>query len=147
MKKLSEAIREGAKLHPKGTGDYVNNDSGIKTCALGAAFIATHPKASSLIESLSGPIDMIDMIDMIEDYLYQVFGPVLNTLIKLPVGKLPVGKSCKWAEVYDGRSEIDLKAGVEILNDYTDWSREKIADWIEDKINEKEAFKSVSKSS
>ena len=106
-KKLSELIREGAKLRPQCTGDFFQPIGGIGlgSCAFGAAYEALGGKASAV-----NTVDCIDYIqkeldiDLTNEYSY----------------------SHPETEEYHSLDEI-----IPNLNDDWDWSREQIADWLE----------------
>lgn len=99
--KLSEAIREGAKLHPQIFGSYRKFDRDmcevVGTCALGAVLVATG----------------VDVDDLKAAY------PVLNTS----------GPRCPQCRTKgDGWTVHGL---VTHLNDLHEWTRERIADWVD----------------
>lgn len=96
--KISEAMREGAKMHPQGRLYYCQDG---KTCALGAACIGAGATCEQLAKSLIvSP---------------STFWPDIQTLAVHPV------------KMVDMRLE-DIIAN---LNDQYDWTRERIAAWLD----------------
>ena len=108
---LSEAIREGAKIRPQGYGtmfearcDVSEEFEGVASCALGAAYEAKHHEYR-----LAGLSSMA---------LYSDF-PILSTVVTPP---------CACFASFVGE---DLRDTVTHLNDFHDWRREAIADWVQ----------------
>ena len=108
--KLSAAIRIGAKMNPQGQRRLYSSEH--KTCALGAALIG---------------IEITPETIMHESYkLLKPIWPILkNKVVDCP--------ACGYT--HEGNGLLD---NIWILNDYHDWTREKIADWVET-IENKEA--------
>jgi hypothetical protein len=110
--KLSEAIRAGAKIRPQCHGGLFQIDGGeIKSCALGAALEGAGLYTPSEEEILAS-----------------------TTLLN------------KWSELGGGdylcpsprhpsedTEEFHLEILIEHLNDVHRWTRERIADWLEEK--------------
>lgn len=106
--KLSQAIREGAKLRPQCRFSlYEELSSGeFRSCSLGAAAEAIGFSVNnSSVYSDNGLL-----------LLQERFKLDLRTLVDCPVGK------------NDRQSLEDMIAD---LNDWEEWSREDIADWVE----------------
>lgn len=111
MKKLSRAIREGAKLRPQCTGDYtltreIDGQIVDCTCALGAAF-----------EAITGRLPLRDFLDDNDRVLRTIrrsTGLSWTIQVNLPAGDL----------------QTHPLAATSILND-SGWTREQIADWLE----------------
>lgn len=99
--KLSDAIRLGSTLKPKGTGAFGNN----RTCALGAAAEAAGIKKDFNELELAFPI-------------------LGKTGIPCP----DCGKVHVWIMII--RRWGDLSLTITILNDVHGWSRERIAGWV-----------------
>ena len=96
--KLSEAIREGAKLRPQCTsGEYFDLDG--TSCAMGAAF-----------EAETGHTNLSN------DRLEHAF-PELARPTKKPINYGTSGS---------------LEYAIARLNDEYKWTREQIADWVEE---------------
>lgn len=110
-RKLSEAIREGAKLHGQAFGDY-RDDEG-NTCALGAA-------ASTVLVGW-------------EDQDMRWHEKVADELVKIwPELETAVAPDKRPKELQDrGRAGHYLKWVIADLNDILGWTRERIADWVE----------------
>lgn len=104
--KLSEAIREGAKLRPQTHRRYWQPNG---SCALGAAVEAT--KGSVAASSVS-----------IREHLNEVWQGLRDTYKYCPVD------CCRWQR---HEALYDVPAIVVHLNDDHDWTREEIADWVE----------------
>lgn len=125
--KLSEAIREGAKLRPQSAGsnlgDYSFNERReICSCAMGAAYEAV---------GLVRPVDQgkpwpNEIRKQNVDHIFSLW-PVLNEVVELPV------EVCKFCYLFIGQGETDAKLFKVIthVNDYHGWTREQIADWVE----------------
>lgn len=110
MMKLSTAIREGAKLHPKGKHDFATFDEGeFYTCALGAAYEAIHGRLA--------------------------FSPDINTQrdIFSQCGIDAKIAKTDWVLPTNPREKGFLGEIIVILNDHEDWSREDIAAYLERK--------------
>jgi hypothetical protein len=105
--KLSEAIREGAKLGPQAFGEYFVGDA---TCALGAAKRATNTAH--------------------DEELFIAVG-----LAYVPVVEVPMclhGEYRRTSVNKDQPKSFDEITSLMIkLNDKARWSREAIADWLE----------------
>lgn len=102
MLKLSEAIRLGAMIRPQGRGQYYSAISG-KSCAIGAAAEACGLDITTdqVKESVIRAWPWVEQ---------EVQRPAGVTLSIISVGKV-----------------IEM---VPCLNDFADWTREQIADWI-----------------
>jgi hypothetical protein len=100
--KLSEAIREGAKLRPQTFGSFfdTNSENVVCSCTLGAAFEGKTGYVSLKLEYVN--------------QLHPVF-PELATQVEL------------------NGLRRDLAQAVTQLNDGERWTREQIADWLEEK--------------
>lgn len=105
--KLSEAMKQGATMHPQGAGAYAGRQ-GNKwyTCALGAAY-----------EGITGNL------------------PRMARLSRRPFNSVPeLAKVYDIREAHPisgGRG--DLWWLISDLNDNHHWSREQIADWLREK--------------
>lgn len=109
---LSAAIREGAKKRPMAQGSYFtyNNYECIGSCALGAAY-----------EALTGTAVVEGQLASDEQ--------ILNT-----IGFYTETDMYRWVEESDGgplAENHELWRVISILNDFTGWTREQIADWLE----------------
>lgn len=122
--KLSEAIKLGSMLHPQGTGAYASEEhtflmgqqvsTGIRTCAYGAALIAV---GNSVEVCLSKSIEI--QVDAPDEW-----DTVTERILVCPA---------------DGCGKVDRGDNLIFhLNDDHEWTREQIADWVEQK--EAEAF-------
>jgi hypothetical protein len=102
--KLSEAIREGAKIRPQWFGAFFSGGDDNRSCALGAAM-----EGSEL--QLMG------------------YGPLREQWPELLTGTFPCPAGCKndW-RCEDGQTIEDL---IQHLNDACRWTREQIADHLE----------------
>jgi hypothetical protein len=105
--KLSQAIREGAKLRPQTTLAYFYrcDDGELGSCALGAAAEALGLNLSS--EGIGMQTDSI---------LSKRFGGLLDKPTQHPLFPHVV---------------LRLEKVITDLNDVQGWSREQIADWLE----------------
>lgn len=113
--KLSEAIREGAKLRPQGFDDYfpkqrvdVDDDIVTCSCALGAAFEAYMiDRGGTSIEAVRASSWEIEWEDL--------GGEKFNRPCPAcPRENFPVIGQC-----------------ISHLNDHHRWTREEIADWVQ----------------
>lgn len=128
---LSQAIRQGSQLHPKGTGNYVSIDpdnyppTKLFTCALGAAFTALHPKGPAIIQRYltEDAAEGTDVNGLIGIYL-EAHIDDLNHIIKLPADVTYWNGGQRQTETY-------LKDVITLLNDDMIWTRTQIADWLE----------------
>lgn len=106
--KLSQAIREGAKLRPQITfllfAEVPEEDGAIGSCAFGAALEALGRKADAMM-----PQSDVHVL------MHEHFPGLLRQLVKHPV---------------TGDVET-LYYVVTDLNDFKHWSREQSADWLE----------------
>ena len=124
IKRLAEAMREGAKLRPQATGVLFRTlcleDGGerqICSCALGAAWEGSHPAFNPkhwLEESVKIDGETIGLSD-VERY----FGLVSRIEC--------INPAKGWKHEIVG-TIIDL-------NDQCDWTREQIADWLDTLAN------------
>lgn len=109
--KLSEAIREGAKLRPQGYGFYFGihfDDEQLCSCALGAALESVYGNdAPSLAEMLG---------DNAVEEMFARFA--INRLERFDNPARPGMRGPLWDVIIQ-------------LNDRQCWSREAIADWVE----------------
>jgi hypothetical protein len=116
--RLSEAIREGAKLRPQCQMGYFRNDypyNEVRSCAIGAAYEGCTGK--NRYELPDNPFAE----DMLLDAIRECTGVDLNTA-KSTLPPLP-GIQPGWIPA--------LLVGIVGLNDDYDWTREEIADWLE----------------
>lgn len=104
--KLSEAIREGAKLRQQAFGKYFNEKS---SCAVGAALEGSLQKEKRL-ETAQEYYSKF----FISTFLAEIY-PYFRTEVIDPVEKRK------------GR----LEEVIQTLNDTHEWSRNQIADWLE----------------
>ena len=102
--KLSEAIRQGAKLRPQSVGRYFETDDQDETvyasCALGAAH-----------EAVSGNTDTLELVDHLADEFPELRSFRAQNPMK------------QWSD--------HLWVVITNLNDKQGWSRERIADYLE----------------
>jgi hypothetical protein len=108
--KLSELIREGAKLRPQGFGDYFTSNDDLEncSCALGAALeilTGTYGYDAHNHPSLAGKLG---------EFL------AVNAGIDATV-----------SHPYLDWQQTSIFKAVVILNDELKWTRERIADWLE----------------
>jgi hypothetical protein len=107
--KLSEAIREGAKLHPKGKRYYFQPTAdSCQTCALGAAYEAIE---HNIPEDFS----------LEDDFVVLAIENATGASLFLDEVQSPV----------EVNNEDSLYNVIAFLNDDCDWTREQIADWLE----------------
>lgn len=101
--KLSEAMREGAKLRPKAIGYLFDKgeDGQICSCAIGAAMECARGFSNELWGA--GMDDAKEIFPQLKEF---ISGPV------------------------DGINR-SIATTIINLNDSRDWSREEIADWLE----------------
>lgn len=104
--KLSQAIRNGAKLRPQARLAFFYAG---KSCALGAAYEGYYGSTNTSMEEVA-------------DCLSRRF-PVLRLLLNK--SQVP---SCIEG---DGKDQYLLNNVVTTLNDYKGWTREQVADWVE----------------
>lgn len=107
---FSEAIREGAKLHPQGNGELMVNGY---TCAIGAGLVA-----------IGGPFLAYAVMDSSGDgSAAEVWYPYLS-------GPTPLcPERCEDIAAWD--TSYELMDMLWHLNDDHEWTREAIADWLE----------------
>lgn len=120
--KLSEAIRLGSMMTEKIMGSYIaRNTNGVpvRTCALGAAVVATG-----------------DTRDCIADVLEQRF-PIITRMAVYPA-PLTIHTPA-WLTT---GTAATIGSNIAALNDTSGWSREQIADWVQS-IEEKQAVRPV----
>lgn len=101
MKKLSELMREGAKLHPQCTGDFADfgaENNIISTCAIGAAAVAAHQIFPRMKVDFEDPDDV-----------YRVIKRACGT---------------------DLHQKVSVQQEIVKLNDDEGETREAIADWL-----------------
>jgi|SRR6185437_1076758 len=125
MMKLSEAIRKGASHHPQGFGKYFayNEQGELCSCALGAAY------DDVLVELGRGAMHGALVPGNISNtILSHVEGIYFYTAIPLPQ---PYPDQM-WSDsrVYNP-SSVRILSAVTILNDDYRWTREQIADYLE----------------
>lgn len=103
--KLSEAMREGAKLRPQGFGSYFQPVAGdFFSCAIGAAYEGIVGKLDKRPDYMrSETIEHEAAFDMFD---VEVINPVRNI-------------------------RRNLHETIACLNDDEKWTREQIADWLE----------------
>lgn len=102
MMKLSEAIRLGATLRPQGFGQLFTTDG--RTCALGAA-----------LESIG-----VFGVDIVAAVLPEAWDWIMKGKYNGPRGVT------KQTWITNNAYSI-----IVYLNDHEEWSRERIADWVE----------------
>lgn len=120
--KLSEAIREGAKLRPQAIGDYflARNDGEICSCALGAAYerVVNFPN----FKVTDSGLDETDAKE-ITKILEQEFPFISeNEFICCP------DEYCDYSFL-----ENTWNGLIAHFNDNHEMTREEIADWLEEK--------------
>jgi hypothetical protein len=114
--RLSEAMREGAKRRPQGkqfyfkSGDIYSGGEPFSSCALGAAYEGCGGLASNLAVDVREKIAAVTGVDL------------HNTIVKIPFPPEP--------RTYGGRADSLFEA-ITTLNDRFEWTRERIADWLE----------------
>lgn len=124
--KLSEAIRKGATLRPQAHNFYFRGDAA--TCALGAAMEGARPEWVAEHLSITG----IDEPKLLMDELRATF-PVLTTPVT-PSEMYELARTDdQKREIFQRFIDQTLWRAVTFLNDNFGWSREKIADWLEQK--------------
>lgn len=113
-KPLSEAMREGAKIRPQWYGSmfgvsmkFSEETEGVGSCALGAAYEAVHGG--------------------------YVLAPQNSTVLyaDFPILAQPCEPPCDCADVSHADSSEDLRGVIIHLNDAHCWTREQIADFVE----------------
>lgn len=112
---LSEAIRQGCKSIPrKTTGKYFDAENGeYMACALGAAYFTV--------------VGLVDYrMNIISDVLRAEF-PILSK--ELEFNEVPVCYQGYFK--YMNGNTAGIQTIIANLNDYQDWTREQIADWVE----------------
>ena len=106
--KLSEAIRLGAMLKPQGTGAKSAGKHARATCAIGAA-----------LDAVSAERNEVSAYTVLMD-----LWPVAMAVADCPVSTA-TGERC-------GHSvPRDVGEVAWMLNDWHEWPREQIADWVE----------------
>lgn len=113
--RLSEAIREGAKLRPMTTGwPFTRDNEGWRSCALGAAYEGTFPGATATV------------LDYQAQHARYAWGnAAVATLVNLfpaLAGGIDVDRKGYALPLYDV---------VVAMNDSRKYTREEIADWLE----------------
>lgn len=122
--KLSEAIRAGAAMRPQGFHDYIRwipDDAGntvVCTCALGAAYEASTGQLPPSVDEL----DAADGPTSNPPSVLKQFADVLRVQVQHPLR--PV--------------QGDVAHTIVSLNDTYKWTRERIADWLEQQGYEQE---------
>lgn len=106
--KLSEAIRLGLKLRPQCRGSFFTYGKLEGSCVLGAAYEGYYGTRGTTMESVA-------------DSLSQRF-PILRQLVDRAL--VP---DC----IKNENDRHLLNNVVTTLNDYKEWTREEIADWVE----------------
>lgn len=104
--KLSEAIKEGAKIRPQSFGQFfggTDNPHEITSCAIGAAYEAACGMAS-IRDANDGLVELGKAVHV--DFKSYVTEPLF------------------------GRN-LGLYRTIIMLNDDSKWTREQIADWLE----------------
>lgn len=121
--KLSEAIRQGAKLRPMATGDFFVKEEwseDVSSCALGAAYEAIHRLEGVAFDDDDYDL-MLKSLRTIEGRLFEDW-PILNQV---------------WCEarsewIAEGNdAPITLQEVIQDMNDFGKFTREEIADWLE----------------
>lgn len=120
--KLSEAIRKGSEITCPLNGAYFEynfDDHKVCACAMGAALCAVKPELLEDVKSMrTFPTDS-QLFNMAEEF----FGEIL---FKYPQELIEEG--------YTYEEDIGSLVSVVIeLNDECDWTRERIADWLDQK--------------
>lgn len=118
---LPEAIRQGAKLTKPYAGTYFlsRNEEVERSCALGAIVVAMRGMRILEAQNYLGP-------QMKSDF------PELDVIVKMPTTPLnPISAQVNEEAVRGGHR---LDTAIWILNDEHGWSREQIADWIEQEV-------------
>ena len=107
---LSQAMREGAKLHPQAFGKLRKSCGGSYcTCALGAALEATGVKPKGFTYNL-----------LVEKFPFlMIYGQHTNGVVKTATNPMT------------GQPTL-LRHVIANLNDTHKWTREAIADWLEE---------------
>ncbi len=113
---LPEAIRLGAKIRPQSVGISWHDG---KSCALAAAYEVTGG------EFLKGAGDPDYFL--IKNHLNKVWPGLMDHPVDLP-------SAVSRHEVY-GDDPTILSAAIVELNDHHGWTREQIADWVEEQIS------------
>jgi hypothetical protein len=108
---LSEAIRKGSELRPQAFDWYFEGEG---SCALGAAY-----------EGIKGRQLSVNVGTFKEVCLKEF--PVLA----LFVGACPVRPKCAEFKRAKGRGGVTVCGTIAHLNDDHKWTREQIADWVE----------------
>jgi hypothetical protein len=118
-RKLSELIREGAKLHPQGHGRFfsIDDEGQLHTCAFGAALEVCDPDLA--IPVTSGVARGTTVWFFKAPLLRQYFGGTVGALVEHPIR----------------HEQTIVEDAVMSLNDAYEWSRENIADWLERAYN------------
>jgi hypothetical protein len=114
--KLSEAIREGAKIRPQCYGAFFGNgtaENPIASCALGSAL-----EGAKLVE-----VQNLWPTNMGFALLAQQWPEIQNA-------KAPCPAKCNSWICHDGDS---IEGMIQHLNDNCRWTREQIADWLEER--------------
>lgn len=108
---LSEAIRAGAAIRPQGFDDLFlkTADGRLGSCALGAGYEAMFGSPCANTQA------NYDKVDAAFPYLLETFPGC------------PLGDDCE-SEI---EPTYDLSDLVVHLNDQHEWTRERIADWLE----------------
>ncbi len=122
--KLSDAIREGAKLRPQGFGDFfgvwgtLEKPETFTSCAVGAALEVSIPLVAQLLAS--GSVDGVLGFRGLE--ALETFPALKRQGIGCPV------PDCK--DEYGTEFGQILLNVIAHLNDVHRWTREQIADWL-----------------
>lgn len=124
--KLSEAIREGAKLRPQlrrpNEGDYgFSANREISSCAMGAAF-----EAAGLVKVFDAGNDWPDQETAKDVNVFHIWPVLYRQLEDEELVKLGLRWCCAVIRFDPMLSEV-----ITHLNDYHGWTREQIADWVE----------------
>jgi hypothetical protein len=107
---FSEAIREGAKLKPQVRVAYYSREG---TCAIGAGLHAMFTEDATADHLYHFEVEAVSEF------------PYLSESVKCPVHRWwNLASICRSAR----RSRIRM---ISHLNDYHEWTRERIADWLE----------------
>lgn len=110
---ISNHMREGAKLRPQAFGEYfIECNGNYCSCAMGAAY-------ESVTNRVEFDLDYTDIIDLFD----------IN-IKSDPIFDCPEADNCDH-ELYLRHNDIvDI---ITHLNDHHLWSREAIADWLEER--------------
>ena len=115
--RLSEAIRLGAMTTGSGKYTYIKQDTDgvLRTCALGAAMYACGFVTNGIGMHGEGLCAVVGAVEITWPFIY-------NRPMNIP------------KEFYDLRGQsvgLTINTVLIVLNDAGNWTRERIADWVE----------------